>query len=349
MIHIYLVENEALRVNIELYFLLFLTYSFAGWFFESVIGLLINKKVTKFINRGFLIGPICPIYGIGVCLVTLFIYKYKDDLATLFILSTVMCGFLEYMTSFTMEKVFNARWWDYHDMKFNINGRICLETLLPFGIGATLILYVINPTLISIYMLIPYTIRTIICSIILVVFIIDLIISFSIIIRFKYQAYEAKDNTEEISNQVKDKAIDLKNDITNKTEDILMTAESSVKRRIRKTVIKGKLLKRNITYKGIDLKNLIFEKRNGVISSVKTNAKHFNKQVELSAVFYADMLKRPIGNQKQRIVNASQKVIENFKKQSVLARRLMDAFPNLQIIYKENKDKIKSKLDSRKK
>ena len=337
MINIYLLAEENLLVNIEIYFLLFLTYSFAGWFFESVIGLLVNKKVTKFINRGFLIGPICPIYGLGVCLITVFVYKYKDDLLTLYILSTVLCGVLEYMTSFIMEKVFHARWWDYHDLKFNINGRICLETLVPFGILGTLILNVINPSLINIYMLIPYMVRNIICLILLILFIIDITISFSIIIRFRGQIYKAEDNTEQISNQVKDKAIDIKNDITDKTEDIIMTAESSVRHRIRKTVIKGRLIKRNIRYKGVGLKEVIYRKRDGVVYSVKKNAKHINKQIELNTVFYADMLKKPLGNQKQRLYNTSQRVIESFKSQSALAKRLMDAFPNVKINFKEEK------------
>lgn len=347
--HIFLIESESLQVNLELYFLLFLAYSFAGWFFESVIGLLVNKKVTKFINRGFLIGPICPIYGLGVCLITLLVYKYKEDLFTLFVLSMVLCGFLEYMTSLIMEKLFHARWWDYHNMKFNINGRICLETLLPFGIGATLILYVFNPTLLELFCMIPYTIRTITCLVIGVLFIVDIIISFSIIIRFRNQIFASQDNTEQISNQVKDRAGDIKQDLTNKAEAVVMTAESSIKHGIRKTIIKGKILKRKYRYKSTSLRLAVAEKRESVISAVKKDAKHINKQIELNTVFYADMLKRPIGAQKERLYSTSNRIIESFKTKSILTRRLMEAFPNLQINFKDKKEKIKSVLDYRKK
>ena len=156
--------------NLELYILLFFTYSFAGWFMESVGGII---NVKKFINRGFLIGPYCPVYGIGVVIITVLLGKYKNDIPALFFLSILICGTLEYFTSYIMEKLFNARWWDYKNRKFNINGRICLETLIPFGIAGSLILYYVNPFFENLYLMIPDTIRHIIVSILSILFIID--------------------------------------------------------------------------------------------------------------------------------------------------------------------------------
>ena len=100
-------------IQIENFFLIFLIYSFGGWLIES-IGNLITKK--KFVNRGFLIGPYCPIYGLGVILITLLLSRYKEDLIVLFFLSAILCGILEYFTSFFMEKLFKARWWDYSNI-----------------------------------------------------------------------------------------------------------------------------------------------------------------------------------------------------------------------------------------
>ena len=133
--------------TIELYFLLFFTYSVLGWIME-VTKTLIDKK--KFVNRGFLIGPYCPIYGYGVILLTILLKKYQSDIPATFIFSILICGTLEYFTSYFMEKIFHARWWDYSKRKFNINGRICLETLLPFGIMGCLILYIVNPAFLNI-------------------------------------------------------------------------------------------------------------------------------------------------------------------------------------------------------
>ena len=127
---------------IQIHFLLFLIYSFGGWFLESVGGIL---NVKKFVNRGFLIGPYCPIYGIGVICFTLLLSDYKNDLVVLFFLSMLVAGILEYLTSYFMEKLFNARWWDYSKNKFNINGRICLETMIFFGICGCLFLTILNP------------------------------------------------------------------------------------------------------------------------------------------------------------------------------------------------------------
>ena len=109
--------------EIKLYILIFFIYATAGWIMESTMISIQNKK---FVNRGFLIGPVCPIYGYGVVLVSVLLKKYQNDLIITFFMSIIICGILEYFTSFFMEKIFNARWWDYSKRKFNINGRVCL-------------------------------------------------------------------------------------------------------------------------------------------------------------------------------------------------------------------------------
>ena len=118
-------------IDIRVYFLLFMLYSVLGWCME-VVGKLIQYK--RFINRGFLIGPYCPIYGYGALLITFLLKKYTQDPIVLFIMTIVVCGALEYLTSFFMEKLFKARWWDYSQRKFNFNGRICIDTIVFFGI-----------------------------------------------------------------------------------------------------------------------------------------------------------------------------------------------------------------------
>ena len=168
--------------TIELYFLLFFTYSVLGWIME-VTKTLIDKK--KFVNRGFLIGPYCPIYGYGVILLTILLKKYQSDIPATFIFSILICGTLEYFTSYFMEKIFHARWWDYSKRKFNINGRICLETLLPFGIMGCLILYIVNPAFLNIYEKMSNIALHIICGILLAVYITDNIISGKIISNLK--------------------------------------------------------------------------------------------------------------------------------------------------------------------
>ena len=108
------------------YFLLFLIYAVLGWCCEVVVAFYNHKK---FINRGFLIGPYCPIYGIGVLLIISLLEDFTDSWLALFVLAMVLCMVLEYITSYLMEKIFNARWWDYSSKKFNINGTSLLIML----------------------------------------------------------------------------------------------------------------------------------------------------------------------------------------------------------------------------
>ena len=185
---------------IKLYILLFFIYAFAGWVMETTT---ISIKNKKFVNRGFLIGPICPIYGYGVLLVTILLRKYQEDLVITFFMSIIICGFLEYFTSYFMEKIFKARWWDYTKKKFNINGRICLENLVLFGIASLIIIYITNPIIIKALNALSNTWTNIIICILIIIHIIDNIISFKIILNLKQVSNEVKDNTIEISEKVK--------------------------------------------------------------------------------------------------------------------------------------------------
>ena len=131
-------------LDIKELFILFMIYSFFGWIIEIIWTLIMEKK---FVNRGFLIGPYLPIYGVGGILMTLLLERYSNDVIALFIMSIMLFSILEYFTSYILEKIFNARWWDYSKYKYNINGRICLETMIPFGIAGLFLIYVINPFL----------------------------------------------------------------------------------------------------------------------------------------------------------------------------------------------------------
>lgn len=187
--------------SIEIYILLFFTYAILGWLMEVGCKLVETKK---FINRGFLIGPYCPIYGWGAIIITLLLNKYLADPIALFIMAIVICSIIEYATSYFMEKIYHARWWDYSRRKYNINGRICLETMIPFGILGVLIMYFANPFFTGIYEKIPEIALTVICSFLVIVFLIDNIISSHIISTIKVEGIKAeKDNTKEITEKVK--------------------------------------------------------------------------------------------------------------------------------------------------
>lgn len=166
---------------------------------EVIQGYIRHKKI---VNRGFLLGPLCPIYGYGALAITLLLSKYAYDIKILFVMSMVICSILEYFTSYFMEKLFNTRWWDYSNRKFNINGRICLETLIPFGILGCIITYFINPVAFTFISKIPNSVLNVSTIILFTVYIIDNLISFTIISNLKHMKLKG-DSTEEISKQVR--------------------------------------------------------------------------------------------------------------------------------------------------
>ena len=184
------------------YFFIFFIYAIIGWIIESTF---VSIKSKKFINRGFFIGPYCPIYGYGALAITLYLEQYKNNIITVFILCVVICAILEYITSYIMEVLFKTRWWDYSKKKFNLNGRICGENAILFGIGGIIIIYFINPFLITLLNKIPKNILLILSIISFIIFLTDTIVSLNIVKRFKKTITNIdlkKDSTQELKNLV---------------------------------------------------------------------------------------------------------------------------------------------------
>lgn len=192
---------------------LFFIYSVCGWVIEGCMFLIYEKK---FVNRGFLIGPYCPIYGVGSLIIILTLQQYVDDFIVLFVMCIFICGVLEYFTSYIMEKIFNARWWDYSQKKYQINGRVCLETLVQFGIGGLFIMYIANPCFVFVISHIPFNILQILDIMFMIIFLFDVGVSFKIIYNFKSVAVSIKkDSTNEISKKVR-KILNEKSKLTSR-------------------------------------------------------------------------------------------------------------------------------------
>ena len=127
--------------TIETWFLWLMIYSIIGWVYESTICSIGHRKL---INRGFLNGPYCPIYGTGAVLVLLVLGRIQNPVLLFFAGAVVTCS-LEYLTSWLMEKLFHARWWDYSKRKFNIGGRVCLIGAVVFGAFSVVLVLVLHP------------------------------------------------------------------------------------------------------------------------------------------------------------------------------------------------------------
>jgi len=184
------------------YFMIFIVYAFFGWIIESIACSYIDKKIV--LNRGFLIGPYIPIYGLAALLMIVFLNEYKEDPFVLFCMAAVYVSMLEYFTNFWMEKVFHARWWDYSNEKWNLNGRICLRNSFLFGLLGLLLLYVVQPFIGGLLNQIPSNIFIIIACILATIIITDAVITIKILCKLNIHAkHIKKDATQEIDREVK--------------------------------------------------------------------------------------------------------------------------------------------------
>lgn len=137
--------------SLESYFVWLVFYGFVGWVWET---LLFSVKAKRFINRGFLNGPYCPIYGFGAVLVLL-VLGWVRSVPALFVLSALLTCSLEYFTSWAMEKLFHARWWDYSQRRFNLHGRVCLLGAVVFGTFSVVLIRVLHPPVASLTARLP--------------------------------------------------------------------------------------------------------------------------------------------------------------------------------------------------
>ena len=120
----------------------FVLYSAIGWAYESILCSITQRKL---VNRGFLVGPVCPVYGFGALIIIFCLGGEKDNLLTLFLSSMVLTTVLEYLTSWLLETFFHAKWWDYSKYRFNLNGRVCLLGAVVFGVLSVLLIQWIHP------------------------------------------------------------------------------------------------------------------------------------------------------------------------------------------------------------
>lgn len=164
-------------------FLMFVIYSFIGYLIEVTCVSFTQKRIV--FSRGYMIGPYLPIFGVGAMVVTVFLTKYKGDIFILVVMTMFCCCVLEYFTSLILEKIFRLRWWDYSDKKFNLNGRICLETGVMFGIGGVFIVRVLNPIMKNFLSLFSNNVIIILGIILFLIMFIDFCVSTFAIIRLK--------------------------------------------------------------------------------------------------------------------------------------------------------------------
>lgn len=160
--------------NIENIFFYFIFYSVLGWVYETI---LCSLEAGHAVNRGFLNGPYCPIYGFG-SIMFLTLLGSETNVALIFVSGAIIACAVEYVTSFVMEKAFGARWWDYSTQKYNLNGRICLGAAVVFGAFAVILIKFLHPAAYSTFSALPAPLFLAIDAAAVIIFILDFVITF---------------------------------------------------------------------------------------------------------------------------------------------------------------------------
>lgn len=171
-------EKDERKMSFEYGFyelsLIFLFWGIVGWMIE---GIDMRIEAGEFQNRGFLHMPLCPIYGTGMAMGTVFLDSVKNSYLILFVFGVVFCSAVEYIVGGIMEKLFHSKWWDYSHMRYNIKGRVCLRNAVLFGFGAILVFGFVEPEVEKIIARIPAQIRTVTVTVFGLAFAVDMVLS----------------------------------------------------------------------------------------------------------------------------------------------------------------------------
>ena len=256
--------------------LLFYLYCFIGWIWESCY---VSLKKHKWINRGFLKGPLLPIYGSGAVVVLISTLTVENNLLLVFVIGMISATILEYITGVAMEKLFHVRYWDYSKEPFNINGHICLISSLAWGVFSVLLVTFVNPNIERLVIIIPNGISEVISYIITVFITIDAVQSFNEAMDLKKILIKFTERNDAINN-IK-KRIEIFEAFIN--EDVKYIQEKLIK----KVAIKQEkaLLKKNTRKQAIEViirKNLEL-KEEAMKGFVEKVSRYIDKFDELSS------------------------------------------------------------------
>lgn len=292
--------------SMSIYFILlyFFVYGFLGWCTEVGFAAF---KTHHFVNRGFLNGPICPIYGVGVTAVITVLTPYKSDIIVLYILSVVLVTVLEGVTGWAMDKIFHNKWWDYSDMPLNIGGYVCLLFSIVWGFACLFIIYFIQPLVHDLLAFIPTIVGIILIIILGITLIADLYVTASTIFKFNRRlaamekiAAEMHEISEQIGQEIFEKTIRAM-DRQEASKEKLASATDEFKEKMQDT---ASGLKEKTQGTAFELKERALDARE--------RSQEINEEL------------------RSRIASLHTRYHESTDKPGRISRRLMNAFPKME-------------------
>jgi uncharacterized membrane protein len=202
-------------------FLFLAFYSFLGWIAEVVYVLLREKHLQ---NRGFLTGPLVPIYGFGAIALILFVAPYISNPFLVFLASVIITSALEFLTHLVLDKLFHIELWEYRSRRFNLQGRICLENSLLFGMLGLLLVYAIHPAFSQLIVRLPPEILIAVAWTMIGILIIDSANSIRSLAKLRPILDEVAGTLAQTQDRIQQNAVALQNGIDHRRESAIYLA-----------------------------------------------------------------------------------------------------------------------------
>lgn len=280
---------------------IFLIYAFLGWCVEVAFAAV---KLREFVNRGFLNGPVCPIYGCGVLLLVIVLTPLKQSYILLFLGAFVLATAIEFITGFLLEKLFHNKWWDYSDRKFNICGYVCPLFSVLWGLGCIVVLKVIHPIIYKLIRLVPELAGIAVLIILSIVFVADLVITVASILKFN-------------------RRLALLDEIAGKMKIISNEIGENIYEGVTVAVEKGEELRENVDIKAAELRE-----------NMDNKAAEFKENIDNRTAEFKDALLEKKAEKAKLQQEYNRLMMENV---SFGMKRLMRAFPKMKSnLYQES-------------
>lgn len=294
--------------GVSLYYIIswFFVYSFFGWLWETAY---VSVRKRKFVNRGFINGPLCTIYGMGAVSIYLILKPFGDNLAVLYIGGVVVATILEYITGWLMERIFHTRWWDYSHRKYNLQGYISLGTSLGWGLFTVLLFKVLQPVVSWFTDLYPQKIGGIFLIVITILYILDFITS-------AWAAFGLTKNFAKIEDMMEDIAKYLHSSRLYETKEEIQERLETVRAHIRTQEVVERLSARRQEFMGRF--EALFEEKH-----LLGDDSYFAKKAEME----------------QKLDEFVKKYTDIRKKQNIVKKRMVYAYPELKNQFKKYRKK----------
>ena len=270
-----------LGMSIWRVFAYFIIYSILGFIIETLFGLVTKGVIES--RQSFLYGPFCAIYGLGAVIMIGMLQYFNKNNFSLFFGGFLIGSVVEYLVSLFGEMMLHVKWWDYSNMPLNINGRICLETVVPFGILGCLVMYVLNPITFKYLNMLSNSMLNIISAICFTIFITDNIVSYNVISSFTktvktINVGKIKDNTEEITKKVREVLIG-KSFFNKRLMEAYPNLQAKIKEKARQIAQKAKEVKTEMSDKVESMKEKITQSASEIKDNIGDKVEEMQKEI----------------------------------------------------------------------